>query len=366
MAPNHNEAPEQTELSSEATDAAQRLKREALLRAVNSCQLNTMEERVAWLLNHYPKTRDSDITLQVRYWKHFESDRFDGGDLAVSNYFRLAKLTSVARARATIQNKLKLFQASEEVKVRRKQLSENARDLALREHSNCRDYAIYVDESGKTQDYLVVGSTWYLNGSETLKTYQLVDDWKKSHKFNDELHFKSITEAKLPHYCELADLIADHSSMVSFKAISVPRRGIADTQDALMNLTSHLLLRGIQHEHETSRARLPRRLAVCKDAEEVGQDRLFVANLSDRMKQAAASQFGGLLYVDDFSAEESAGNVLLQVADLFTSSVGRSLNVQGEKTHPKDRFAEYFLAKIGRLSPARSESIGDMTVHISL
>src|SRR5437867_2968602 len=116
MVLNEDKAPEQLDLSRIPPNKAATLdaRRERLLHAVHSCQLNTMEERVAWLLNHYPKTRDSDITLQIRFWQNFQADRFEGGDISVSDYYRLAKLTSLTRARALIQNKLKLFQASEE------------------------------------------------------------------------------------------------------------------------------------------------------------------------------------------------------------------------------------------------------------
>jgi hypothetical protein len=207
---------------------------------------------------------------------------------------------------------------------------------------------------------------WYLNGAETTKIYGLVEDWKKARGIDRELHFKSITEAKLPHYLELADLIAARSAMLSFKAVSVPRKGVSNVHDALMRLTSHLIVRGIEHEHSTGRAILPRGISVCKDAEEVGQDKVFTAELSDRMKQAAVSQFHDNLYVDEFYAEESASNVHLQITDLFTSSVGRQLNAAGARSHPKDQFADYFLAKLGRASMTRSEVVGDMTVYIAL
>jgi hypothetical protein len=107
-------------------------KREQLLRAINSSTLNTMEERVAWLLNNFPKTRDSDITLQIRYWQNFQSDRFGGPEISIWDYYRLARLTSLTRARATIQNKLKLFQASEAVAVHRGQLEKGERANALK------------------------------------------------------------------------------------------------------------------------------------------------------------------------------------------------------------------------------------------
>ena len=57
-------------------------KRDQVLRAVASGHLNTMQERVAWILNHHPETRDSDITLQLHYWREF--DGFSGGSIDVT------------------------------------------------------------------------------------------------------------------------------------------------------------------------------------------------------------------------------------------------------------------------------------------
>lgn len=342
------------------------IRRNSLLHAVSSCQLNTIEERVAWILNHFPKTRDSDIALQLRYWRNFQENLFDGGEISVRNYFRLTKLTTLTRARAIIQNQLKLFQASDEVKKRRKQLQEDERNNAIKKRSNYKQFSIYVDESGKTQDNLVVGSMWFLNGPETIKFYKLVDDWKKVRHFDGEFHFQSITEAKFPNYKDFADLVSANSALISFKAISVPRSGISNIHDALLKLTYHLLVRGIEHEHSTGRAVLPRGIQVFKDAEEIGQDKIFAADLSDRMKQVARTHFREELYVDDFFAEESSQNMHLQIADLFTSSLSRRLNVTGDRQQPKDRFADYFLAKIGYGNTIQTESVGDMTAHIAL
>jgi hypothetical protein len=278
----------------------------------------------------------------------------------------LARLTSLTRARATIQNKLKLFQASEAVAVRRGQLEKGERANASKSRPNCHQYVVYLNESGKTQDNLIVGSMWYLNGAETTKIYHLVHDWKKAHSFDGELHFKSITEAKLPHYLELADLIAASSAMLSFKVVSVPRAGISNIHEALLRLSNHLLARGIEHEHTTGRAILPRGLSVCKDAEEPGRDKIFAAELSDRLKQAAASQFNGEVYVEEFTADDSAGNVHLQITDLFTSSVSRQLNAEGDRKHAKDRFADHFLRKLNCMNLARPEAVGDMAAHIAL
>jgi hypothetical protein len=368
-AENNDPALQQLELTDAGEVASLQIaeKREALLKSVKACELNTIETRVAWLLNHFPNTRDSDLGLQIRYWQHFQSEHFDGGAISVLDYYRLAKLTTLTRARATIQNTLKLFQASDEVKRQRKQLQQGEHDNALKKRASHHHSAIYLDESGKTQDHLVVGSIWFLNGAETLRIHRLLTDWKARTGFEGELHFKAITEAKLPAYIEIADMLASNCATVSFKVISVPKRGIANVQKALLEMSFHLLVRGLEHEHSTSRAPLPRGISVCKDAEEPGHDKLFAAELAERMKQAAATQFHGNLSVEDFSAEESSSSSLLQLTDLFTSSVGRQLNATGDRRQPKDRFADYFLSKLKvAVQDQPSESVDDMAVHIVL
>jgi hypothetical protein len=341
--------------------------RAKILTSVNSSRLTTIEERVAWLLNNYPNTRDSDITLQVKYWQRFDPEHFDGAGISILDYYRLPKLTSIARARATIQNKLKLFQASEEVRKRRKQLQDDEHANAIKKRTNFRRHAVFIDESGKNEEHLIVGSMWYLDSTETLRIYQLVTEWIESRKIDWEFHFKAITEAKLSHYIELADLLASNAAVVSFKAISVTRAGISDLREALLDLTYHLLVRGVAHEHSSGRAPLPRGIQVCKDAEETGQDKLFAADLADRLSQAAAGQFSNELYIEECSAEDSAGNIHLQLVDLFTSSLHRQLNAKGERKHAKDTFADYFLKQLGIVvGKEGSESLGDMTVHITL
>ncbi len=73
---------DQLELAPEPDDhgdveAAVALEREALLASALAGEEDTLEKRVAIILNHYPETRDSDIKLQLRYWKVFEG--YDGG-----------------------------------------------------------------------------------------------------------------------------------------------------------------------------------------------------------------------------------------------------------------------------------------------
>lgn len=92
----------------------QRLEAEkaAMERAVLSAKFDTIQERVAWILNHFPDTRNSDITLQLKYWDRFEPDLYDGRAIEPDDMYKLTRLTSLQRARAKIQNSYGLFQAS--------------------------------------------------------------------------------------------------------------------------------------------------------------------------------------------------------------------------------------------------------------
>lgn len=96
---------------SEETERVAKLEeaRTSVLRSVGSGKLDTLQERVAWILNHYPKTRDSDIALQLIYWKRFDSDIYSGDYIDPEDLYKLTRLTSLQRARAKIQNTYKLF-----------------------------------------------------------------------------------------------------------------------------------------------------------------------------------------------------------------------------------------------------------------
>jgi hypothetical protein len=66
MSEEPNESPEE-----EKESKKQRIDRERqdLLTRVASSELSNMRHRVAWLLNQFPSTRNSDIALQIKYWK---------------------------------------------------------------------------------------------------------------------------------------------------------------------------------------------------------------------------------------------------------------------------------------------------------
>lgn len=339
---------------------------EKILSSVSSYKLDTIVEKVAWLLNNYPDTRNSDITLQLKYWEHFD-DSYVGNIIHTDDLYKLTRLTIIKRARAKVQNTYKLFLADETVRAHRGTLAKEEKEKASFDPLFPQIYSVYADESGKTDKYLIVGSLWILNSKETFSVVKEINALKFKEKFKEEFHFNKIDRGNLKIYKKLVDLIIKNSTFMSFKALSVEKAGISNIQNALIKLFYHLLVKGIEHENETGRAPLPRTIDFWKDAEEKGYDALLIAEVEDRLKKAEKFLFSDKLRTGTFEVANSEGNLLIQIADLFTSSVNRILNTWIDGSKPKDILADYFVKGIGlNLINPQVENDGDLGISIIL
>lgn len=343
--------PEAKKLSKEEKYA---LEKENILLRVADARLDTLTTQVAWLLNHHPETRDSDITLQIQYWKTFEADKFEGSYISVDDLYKLKRLTSIARSRATIQNTHKLFLASEEVRKHRRTLEEDEKEKQIEAPASHPTYTVYADESGKGGKYLIVGSLWLLNGIESRNISSNLENWRDSKSFTDEIHFANISNTNVHRYYEILDILHQRSAAISFKAIKLLRTGLNNQQTALDDMFYHLIVRGVNHENASGRAPLPRNFQLWKDAEEESRDKLFIANLSDKLRMASSSLFSNNLFISEIFTVDSKKSELIQLADLFTASVNRLVNSPGTGGHAKDMFAKAFLSRFGFVEHSNS------------
>jgi hypothetical protein len=185
--------------------------KELLLRNVSSFKLDTVQKRVAWLLNNYPGTRDSDITLQIKYWEHFESNICNGQFVNITDLYKLTRLTTITRARAKIQNTYKLFLAIETVRAHRGKLAKEEKDNAISNNLFPQTYSVYADESGKTDKILIVGSVWFLNSFETFAMTKDILKFGADNGFKGEIHFQFIDKSNIDKYMKFADFLYKHN-----------------------------------------------------------------------------------------------------------------------------------------------------------
>ena len=324
-----------------------------------------MLHRVAIVLNRFPETRDSDIKLMLRFWELYED--YDGGAIEPHELFERARLMSLTRARARIQNTFRLFQATADIRKRRGKLSEEEREKAREATERYPGMTVLIDESGKAGPHLIVGAVWFADPEEFFKLTRYLGEWRERSGFSNELHFQELDERSEPFFREALELVLAECASVSFKAASVHKEGVKRTDEALEELMYQLLRRGTQHEHETRRAILPRTLQVWKDLEARGSDKLLLARLRDRLTQASKIELDGQLGLEDFEAVESDTSDPMQIADLFAGSLNRVYNVP-PAANAKDRFARFLLERVGvETAPLPGDAYGpDVLMHFKL
>lgn len=315
-------------------------RREILNRAVSG-QIENVRDRVAYILNHSNEARNSDVDLAWTYWETFQSIEFSGIINSKEQLRKLARFSSLCRIRAKIQNEYKLFQANETVKRFRGTLEEDKRNEAIDDKpSGIGTYEVYIDETGKTQEYLSVGSLWILKFEVMtfINFKKSIENWTKENAIDYEFHFKDLNKHRVPFYKEFFLKFLQGFPESGFKLIVVNNKGFADKVKAITDLTYHLIIKGVEHENITGRAPLPRVLDVTIDEEEKGSDQLKIENVKERLKGQKVTG----LNLGSFEAVSSQGNVFVQIVDLFVGAVNRKLHSNNE-THFKDEFADWLL-----------------------
>ena len=306
---------------------------------MNTGNFARLIDKVAFILNYYPNSRNSDVELAYSFWNYFENDIYNDGNINKFKMFNLTKLTSLTRARAKIQNEYKIFLADPEIRKYRRKLRDAFSDESIHDKPHDFSYQVYADESGKNEQYLIVGSIWLFSfGPTLLKKQQDLFQWKKENNINYEFHFKDLRNNTLNNYKRFVEKFIALNPDIGFKAIAVERKGISDIYNAIADLTTHLMFQGVNQEHKSGRAPLPRNIMLTVDKEEVGKDLIKMENIKERLR---AQNIEGLKLLN-FTPEDSFKNEFLQMTDLLTASLNRLINFPGKQT-VKDEFATHLL-----------------------
>jgi hypothetical protein len=154
--------------------------KQELIHNLKTNNFDNLRAKVAYILNNNMATRNSDIELCWQYWTTYHSAIFNGQTLTKEVMLGLPKISSITRERAKIQNQYNLFQANDEVKKHRGKLEEKYRDSALEDRpTGLPIYSVYIDETGKNEKYLSVGSLWILDAFSATGASEALKEWKK-------------------------------------------------------------------------------------------------------------------------------------------------------------------------------------------
>ena len=319
------------------------LQRQKLLDRLAARKLESLKERVAYVLNHYPEARNSNITLSIRYYEVFHADEIRDGWIRLESFYDLPKMYDMQRSRAMIQNDYGLFLATEEVRQRRMQLAEEARqEFGGHREDLLPTISVYSDESGKDGNYTVIGTIWFYNANRTVELDNVLRQWKEvTPDCPDEFKFNELTYGILPLAKEFFSLAVQQTDTIGFKAVAIEAGDAQLNHDELVyRLYYETMMRGMEFETSRSRFRLPRVVFLYKD-EDVESDALWRAEFERKLDQDCQNYLKGVR-ISGITTLDSQRHELLQVTDLFSASVSRVLNRDPRgKRNQKDEFAEY-------------------------
>ncbi|MBH0320474.1 DUF3800 domain-containing protein [Bacillus cereus] len=341
---------EKRELTEEEKAEERRKKAEALWKDVQMGNNKHLISRVASIMNRFPETRNSDIALMIKYWEVYEGQK--GRFVKLEKLFEMERLTSISRTRAKIQNEYNLFLADQKYRRYRQDKEEQQKEIQIITKPSMETIYIYADESGKTDEFLLVGSLWVLANDVDLngQIVSWIQERKKSDDTcPDEFHFNKLRNNGMNYevYKDFFDFVIANGSMISFKGIAVNKTKLTQPIDEIITELYYQLVRvGIDHESKTSRIELPKQIQYIKDHEE-GESALRTKQIQQSLMDNFKLHYEENLNLANFISLDSKLSRLIQVSDLFTGALNRKYNVQrkrpDQKPNAKDRLAEYIL-----------------------
>ncbi len=328
----------------EAKLEAKRLKLEKekkeLLASLASGDFSTQKSKVAAVLNLYPQSRNSDITLALKYWEMFQPDIYHETGILPKDLFKLERMHYIARARAKIQNEYGLFTADEKIKRHRKKTEEKMHEEVLKDVSPRKVVNVFADETGKNSDFIIVASVWVLTGRAVHTISQAIRSWKDQSVWKSrEVHFAKFGRKDQEPLSDYLKIIIANREFLSFKVIAIEKsKTKRKVEEVVEKLHEHMLLKGADHEVSTNRIDLPREIDMTID-EEQSLDQFKLSEMQRRVVTDFERQYDGKLKLSGIQSVSSRTSPLVQLADLIAGAVNRKLNYKGDRNY-KDEMAE--------------------------
>lgn len=314
-----------------------------LLAALAGGDFSTQRTKVAAILNLFPDSRNSDITLALKYWETFQPNIYNPMGILPKDLFKLERLHYIVRARAKIQNEYGLFQADEKIKHHRKKQEEVMHGAVLEDAVPKRVIHVFADETGKTHDFVVVAAVWVLSGRAVFKITQAINEWKDESAWaNREIHFARFGKMDFDTLREYLGVIHQNREFLSFKVIAVQRlRTNRKIEEVIAKLHEHMLVRGAEHEIRQGRIDLPREIGVTID-EEQSLDPFTLSEMTRKVTADFARHYDGQLQLSSIETASSRNSALVQLADLVAGAVNRRLNHVGDRNY-KDEMSDWII-----------------------
>lgn len=324
------------------------------------------KDKIAYILWQDQSSRNSDIYLSIKFYKTFYSEYVKNDVLKLEDLYELPKMYDIQRTRVEIQNTEGLFPAIDEVrKNRTKREAEFSSYYRKTKRKTLRafpDYYMYLDESGKTHKYFVLAGV-LLNGksdndAQRLRFNSLKKSLSEKHQLNiTELKFADIKQRNLAFYKELIDVVFKEGLPMAFISILVENSGLKrNTEKNKTKELLEILLKGqlasliVRATCSSPYASNKAKINIIQDKDGCGYDSIEKEKLKQGIDSELKQSYKYLIQLESLVDVDSKDDVLVQLSDLYASSINNvfsELPEDSETAKCKKEFAKHFLEHVG-------------------
>jgi hypothetical protein len=312
------------------------LERQSLLADIAESRLGTMQQRLAYLLHRFPETRDSDVALAIKYWRMFQPEILEQwSPLELEVLYPLDRMDTIARMRRHIQNDLKLFASTLDVRRQRDGIQMEMHQLLAAARTGLAEIRFYLDETGGEAKFNGIGGICAMNWRQYEANWASLRRWRERQKWPGTIHFAETgTEAQPRAMALLAELQKRIGGLL-FLGYALESRTFLH-QDRV-SLIIQLVVDALRELDRHGCLRESRSLLLVKE-EESGFDNLHMEALKTHLSRQLFEAFGDRVLLREIQAIPKGREVMLECADLIASAMMRRHLYQGTK--PKDVLAQ--------------------------
>lgn len=321
--------------------------------------LKTIKDRVSYLLNRFPETRNSDKELWLRYLENFLGIDTGNTSLDVAAESELPSQMSLSRARAELQNRYNLYLPTRPDVIIHRQKRRQAyvrvfQNLDSLDGDVSNDSNLYSDESGLNDAYLLFGFFTTINGKDMFDFYRQVLVNNASAQKKPYFHFADLQRNDINRYYDFFRLAVEQKSARVFMHIFRRDDLRGKQKDLVLKAYEVSAIETIRNLQSQGLIDEYHRFELFPDA---GQDSVFYKELEQNIEPKLLERkikFRGI------RAADSKTSYAVQVADIVTGAFNRVINSPG--SNHKDELAGRILDFWGVESPLVSCEIENLTV----
>jgi len=312
-------------------------KRQQLLAAIARSEFGDVEQKVAFILQRFPETRESYVGLCIRYWQRFNAEVLERWNLANLDFlFELDRLETIGRVRREIQNRLQLFRGLEATAQYRLLYQKNLQEYLAAHKGVIPEVRFYLDETGNegNKAYTGVAGVCAMNWRQYEMHAAALAQWRRT-QGPEPIHFVEIGSDRTARAMGLLKELEQRRSGLLFMGYAFRTQG--PTREAMFSLFAQLVMDSLHRLKHLGSLNEPRLLRLVKETEP-GFDSMYLEKLNKHLTELVGLDFPSQFVVQPVEAVVKGREVLLECADLIAGGMQRRALLKGH--NPKDVLAE--------------------------